>query len=104
MHSFPDGPAPDDKRPLLARGRAEVGKAENVDLHRKLTQKGPFIASKFTRLRLPKSLKIQLFALLGVGHFQVANGGSIQRANQQAWEFPIQAPCRTLTVTSTTLH
>ena len=35
-----------------------------------------------TPLRLPKSLKIQLFALLDAGHFQVAKGGSIQRANQ----------------------
>jgi hypothetical protein len=44
---------------------------------------GHSLHRKLTHLLLPRSLKGLLFAVLGTGHFQVANAGSIQRANQQ---------------------
>ncbi len=50
----------------------EVFEAAYVDLHRNLTH-----------LRIPRSLKKLLFALLETGHFHIAKAGSIQRANQQ---------------------
>ena len=45
---------------------------------------GHYLHRKLTRLRLPRYLKTQLFGLLETGHFQVAQGGSMQRAIQQA--------------------
>ena len=45
---------------------------------------GHLLHRKLTRLRLPRYLKTQLFALLDAGHFQVAKSGSIQRANQHS--------------------
>jgi len=55
-----------------------------VDLHRILSQKGPFLASKTDPSAAPWIFEKLLFALLGTGHFQVAKVGSIQRANQQS--------------------
>ena len=41
-----------------------------------------------THLRLPRSLKKLLIALLETGHFQIAKAGSIQRANQHGGDPP----------------
>ncbi len=48
------------------------------------SKNGIFLDGKLTRLRLPRYLKTQSFALLASGQFEVANVGSILDANQQA--------------------
>jgi len=44
---------------------------------------GRFLHGYPTQVRLSRSLDRFLFVSLKMGHFQVAEGGSIQRANQQ---------------------
>ena len=73
---------------IIASLSAACSPANNERADSATTVQHLFVGGQFvdlhaglTRLLLPRYLKTQLFALLDVGHFQVAKSGPMQREN-----------------------